>query len=48
MNQVEEVSTIIRELVRAREAGRYVPPRCYDYIYAGLGDFDRAFEWAEV
>jgi hypothetical protein len=24
-----------------------VPPHCYVYIYAGLQDFDRAFEWQE-
>jgi serine/threonine-protein kinase len=25
----------------------YVPPHCYVYIYAGLGDLDKAFEWQD-
>ncbi len=25
----------------------YVPPHCYVYIYAGLGDFDKAFAWQD-
>ena len=24
---------------------RYVPPHCFAYLYAGLNDLDRAFEW---
>jgi hypothetical protein len=24
---------------------KYVPPHCMVYIYAGLNDLDRAFEW---
>ena len=26
-------------------ATRYVPPHCQVYIYAGMNDLDRAFEW---
>ena len=47
MKQADNVGDIIQELDRARANGRYVPPHCYVYIYAGLGDFDRAFEWQE-
>ena len=25
----------------------YVPPHCYVYIYAGLGDFEKAFAWQD-
>jgi serine/threonine-protein kinase len=47
MGDVSEVNEIIAELDRLRETGRYVPPHCYVYIYAGLCDYDRAFEWQE-
>jgi serine/threonine protein kinase/tetratricopeptide (TPR) repeat protein len=36
---------ILAELDEIAQTGRYVPPHCYVYIYAGLGDYDRAFEW---
>jgi serine/threonine-protein kinase len=40
----ETVRALLDELERA--AGqRYVPPHCMAYIYAGLNDLDRAFEW---
>jgi len=35
----------LAELDQMAQTGRYVPPHCYVYIYAGLRDFDRAFEW---
>jgi serine/threonine protein kinase/tetratricopeptide (TPR) repeat protein len=41
------VDTILTELDGYRAAGRYVPPHCYVYIYASLGDKDRAFAWQE-
>jgi tetratricopeptide (TPR) repeat protein len=33
--------------VEAQTAAQYVPPHCWVYIYAGLKDFDRAFEWQD-
>jgi serine/threonine protein kinase len=45
MDKTANVERTIDELDRMRATGRYVPPHCYVYIYAGLGDFDRAFEW---
>jgi tetratricopeptide (TPR) repeat protein len=47
MGEHDKVSRIISDLDQLRADGRYVPPHCYVYIYAGLGDFDRAFEWQE-
>jgi serine/threonine-protein kinase len=47
MRQTAHVERVIEELDRMRSQGRYVPPHCYVYIYAGLRDFDRAFEWQE-
>ena len=47
MRQTANVERVIAELDRIRSVGRYVPPHCYVYIYAGLRDFDRAFEWQE-
>jgi TolB-like protein/Flp pilus assembly protein TadD len=41
-----EVQAILAEL-DARARASYVPPHCYVYIYASLGDADRAFEWQE-
>jgi len=43
----DEVDRILAELDGLRAAGRYVPPHCYVYIYASLGDKDRAFAWQE-
>ena len=43
----EKVDRIIAELDEMRAKGRYIPPHCYVYIYAGLRDFDRALEWQE-
>lgn len=45
--ELDKVAGIIAELDALRDKGRYVPPHCYVYIYAGLGDFDRAFEWQD-
>jgi serine/threonine-protein kinase len=39
----EKVKEIVDELERTGH--RYVPPHCMAYIYAGLGDLDRAMEW---
>ena len=33
--------------VEAQTGTQYVPPHCWVYIYAGLRDFDRAFEWQD-
>jgi tetratricopeptide (TPR) repeat protein len=42
--ETERVHAIREELERlSRE--RYVPPHCFAYLYAGLNDLDRAFEW---
>jgi tetratricopeptide (TPR) repeat protein len=40
----ERVDELIAELERLAEQ-KYVPPHCMVYIYAGLNDLDRAFEW---
>jgi serine/threonine-protein kinase len=40
----EQVEAILRELDEMA-ATRYVPPHCRTFIYAGLNDLDRAFEW---
>ena len=47
MGRTKEVEEIVQELDGLRAGGRYVPPHCYAYIYAGLGDYDRAFDWQE-
>ncbi len=47
MGRPEKVDQIIAELDDQRAKGRYIPPHCYVYIYAGLRDFDRALEWQE-
>jgi tetratricopeptide (TPR) repeat protein len=41
---LDRVRQILEELEGMR-AQRYVPPHCMTYIYAGLNDLDRAFEW---
>ena len=41
---MEQVQAILRELDEVA-ATRYVPPHCRTFIYAGLNDLDRAFEW---
>jgi TolB-like protein/Tfp pilus assembly protein PilF len=41
------VDGIIAELDARRAANAYVPPHCYVYIYASLGDKDRAFAWQD-
>ena len=33
--------------VESDNSGRYTSPHVYTYIYAGLGDLDRAFAWQE-
>jgi serine/threonine protein kinase/tetratricopeptide (TPR) repeat protein len=40
----ERVDELLAELGRLAER-KYVPPHCMAYIYAGLNDLDRAFEW---
>jgi len=40
----DKVDALLRELDHL-SSQRYVPPHCFAYIYAGLNDFDRAFEW---
>jgi eukaryotic-like serine/threonine-protein kinase len=47
MGQRGKVADIIAELDDMRLKGRYIPPHCYVYIYAGLGDFDQALDWQE-
>jgi TolB-like protein len=47
MGKPDKVEQIIVELDELRAKGRYIPPHCYVYIYAGLRDFDRALEWQE-
>jgi serine/threonine-protein kinase len=41
---LEHVQAILQELDEMG-ATRYVPPHCRTFIYAGLNDLDRAFEW---
>ena len=41
-----EADAILAEL-DARSKTGYVPPHCYVYIYASLGDKDRAFAWQD-
>jgi len=41
---IEPVQAILQELDELA-ATRYVPPHCRTFIYAGLNDLDRAFEW---
>jgi eukaryotic-like serine/threonine-protein kinase len=40
----ERVQRVLDEL-GAMADQRYVPPHCMTYIYAGLNDLDKAFEW---
>jgi tetratricopeptide (TPR) repeat protein len=40
----ERVNALLTEL-KDLSAKKYVPPHCMVYIYAGLKDLDRAFEW---
>jgi eukaryotic-like serine/threonine-protein kinase len=44
--QHEKVKDVLQKL-DALATRLYVPPHCYVYIYAGLGDFDKAFEWQD-
>ena len=42
----ERVEAILSEIASLSAAQtKYVPPHCMVYIYAGLNDLDRAFEW---
>jgi serine/threonine-protein kinase len=41
---IDKAHEILEELDRLA-ATRYIPPHCQVYIYAGLNDLDRAFEW---
>jgi len=41
---MERVQAILRELDELA-ATRYIPPHCRTFIYAGLNEFDQAFEW---
>jgi serine/threonine-protein kinase len=47
MGRPEKVDQIFAELDALRAKGRYIPPHCYVYMYAGLGDVERALEWQE-
>ena len=40
----DRVDALIAEL-QTLSSQKYVPPHCMVYIYAGLNDLDRAFEW---
>ena len=42
----DKVTELLRR-VEALAGTQYVPPHCYVYMYAGLRDFDRAFEWQD-
>ncbi|MEK7756527.1 MAG: hypothetical protein AAB385_04890, partial [Planctomycetota bacterium] len=42
----EEARRILDELV-ARSTEAYVPPTLLAYVYAGLGETDRMFDWLE-
>ena len=44
--RTEKVTELLRR-VEALAGTQYVPPHCYVYIYAGLRDFDRAFDWQD-
>jgi serine/threonine protein kinase/tetratricopeptide (TPR) repeat protein len=46
IKQTAKVHAILQRL-KGLEDTLYVPPHCYVYIYAGLGDFDKAFEWQD-
>jgi tetratricopeptide (TPR) repeat protein/TolB-like protein len=45
-NRTEKVTELLSR-VDGLSGTQYVPPHCYVYIYAGLRDFDRAFEWQD-
>jgi hypothetical protein len=40
----DRVDAILAELEEL-SGRKYVPPHCMVYIYAGMNDLDRAFEW---
>jgi TolB-like protein/Flp pilus assembly protein TadD len=40
----DRVAALLEELTEL-STRKYVPPHCMVYIYAGLNDLDRAFEW---
>jgi TolB-like protein/Tfp pilus assembly protein PilF len=44
--RLAEADAILAELDAKSKTG-YVPPHCYVYIYASLGDKDRAFAWQD-
>jgi len=44
--QLGKVKDVLQRL-DALSKQLYVPPHCYVYIYAGLGDYDKAFEWQD-
>jgi len=46
-DRLPEAEQVLAELDSKSAAGVYVPPHCYVYIHASLGDLDRAFEWQE-
>jgi serine/threonine-protein kinase len=35
----------LRDELERLTTTRYVPPHCFTYLYAGINDLDRAFEW---
>jgi serine/threonine-protein kinase len=44
--KADEARAILDELEAGRDRG-YIPPHAFAYIYAGLNDLDRAFEWQD-
>jgi serine/threonine protein kinase/tetratricopeptide (TPR) repeat protein len=42
---IAKAKKILEEFDTMRAAGRYVPPHAWVYVYAGLRDLDRAFDW---
>ena len=42
---IAKARRILQRFDEMRDSGRYVGPHAWVYVYAGLGDLDRAFEW---
>jgi hypothetical protein len=42
---IAKAHKILEEFETMRAAGRYVGPHAWIYVYAGLRDLDRAFDW---
>ncbi|HEY1304308.1 MAG TPA: protein kinase [Vicinamibacterales bacterium] len=43
--QLAKAHGLLKEFEQMRAAKRYVGPHAWVYVYTGLGDLDRAFEW---